>query len=359
MNKATQCTMLVSLLCEPSTAASLSLSQWDLILRQARESGLLSRLAYELQKQDFAGVPEQMLMHLESAITYAERQRQVVQWEVRCISEALEMNNVPIVLLKGAAYVVANLPAARGRIFSDIDIIVPKKHLGSVEQGLFAAGWVTTHLNAYDQRYYREWMHELPPMQHHQRRSVLDVHHNILPETARAHPNANLLLADIQLIDEKRNLYVLSPVDMIIHSATHLFFDGEFEHGLRDLLDMHDLINHFADDADFWPRLVSRARALTLQRPLYYALTHVKHLYDTAVPDEMIAGLQVAFPNRAVPATMNAVFRQALVPPHSSCQGLTTSLAQWFLYIRAHYLRMPLHLLLPHLTRKAFRSDDK
>ena len=136
MNKATQCTMLVSLLCEPSTAASLSLSQWDLILRQARESGLLSRLAYELQKQDFAGVPEQMLMHLESAITYAERQRQVVQWEVRCISEALEMNNVPIVLLKGAAYVVANLPAARGRIFSDIDIIVPKKHLGSVEQGL-------------------------------------------------------------------------------------------------------------------------------------------------------------------------------------------------------------------------------
>jgi hypothetical protein len=27
------------------------------------------------------------------------------------------------------------------------------------------AGWAATHHDAYDQRYYRQWMHELPPMQ--------------------------------------------------------------------------------------------------------------------------------------------------------------------------------------------------
>jgi len=26
----------------------------------------------------------------------------------------------------------------------------------------------------------------------------------------------------------------------------------------------------------------------------------------------------------------------------------------WLLYIRSHYLRMPLHLLVPHLARKAY-----
>lgn len=359
MNKDNPCTLLVDLLCEPEKAGELSLAHWDLLLCQAREAGVLSRLAYELKQQGYAGVPEQMLLHLDSAIIYAERQQQVVQWEVRCITEALAKIEVPIVLLKGAAYVMADLPAAKGRIFSDIDILVPKQDINAVEQGLFAAGWVTTHLNSYDQRYYRQWMHELPPMQHHQRRSVLDVHHNILPETARAHPDAGSLLAAVKPIDETKKLYMLSPEDMIIHSATHLFFEGEFEHGLRDLLDMHDLISHFADNDHFWPRLASRAQSLTLQRPVYYALTQVKRLYHTAVPEEVITRLSANNVSRAISGLMNAIFKQALVPPHSSCQTLVTTLASQFLYIRAHYLRMPLHLLLPHLTRKAFRSDDK
>ena len=359
MNDIDNCTLLVSVLREPEKVSLLSLSQWDLLLRHARESRLLSRLAYELyQHNDLVNIPEKVKMHLESAITFAERQQQVVKWEVRCVTEALHELDVPVVILKGGAYVMADLPAAQGRVFSDIDILVPKGDIEAVEQGLFAAGWVTTHLDKYDQRYYRQWMHELPPMQHHQRKSVLDVHHNILPETAKAKPDAQLLLADIKPLDKAKNLYVLSPVDMIVHSATHLFYDGEFNHGLRDLHDMHDLICAFKAEENFWQQLLVRASQLGLGRPVFYALKHVKRLYHTDVPDDVLQRMEQGAANGIVLLLMNRIFSFALRPPHSSCRTIASALARQFLYIRAHYLRMPIHLLLPHLIRKALRSDD-
>jgi hypothetical protein len=40
-------------------------------------------------------------------------------------------------------------------------------------------------------------------------------------------------------------------------------------------------------------------------------------------------------------------------PPHRSAEGGMTGLARWLLYVRGHYQRMPLRLLIPHLVRKA------
>jgi len=37
--------------------------------------------------------------------------------------------------------------------------------------------------------------------------------------------------------------------------------------------------------------------------------------------------------------------------------SVTTHASQFAMYIRSHYLRMPLRLLLPHLLRKQFISD--
>jgi len=56
---------------------------------------------------------------------------------------------------------------------------------------LMLEGWVSGHRSAYDQRYYRKWMHEIPPMTHIRRQTVLDLHHNILPETARLRTRAD------------------------------------------------------------------------------------------------------------------------------------------------------------------------
>jgi len=43
------------------------------------------------------------------------------------------------------------------------------------------------------------------------------------------------------------------------------------------------------------------------------------------------------------------------LPDHPSCADVFTPVARWLLFLRGHYLRMPLRLLIPHLTRKAWR----
>ncbi|HEY5799197.1 MAG TPA: nucleotidyltransferase family protein, partial [Burkholderiaceae bacterium] len=223
--------LLVRVLRGAQPLAALTLPQWELLVRQARRANLLASLhAYAMSSGQLAAVPPAPLRHLQWAGVVADKHLDAVRWEVRQIAHALAPSGVPVVLLKGAAYVMAGLPAADGRMFSDVDIMVPKARLGQIEGLLLRSGWIASHHDAYDQRYYRQWMHELPPMQHLKRQTVIDVHHAILPETARLRPEPYKLLASTVPLTE--GVRVFAPADMVLHSAVHLFHEGEYHHGL-------------------------------------------------------------------------------------------------------------------------------
>ena len=67
----------------------------------------------------------------------------------------------------------------------------------TVEAALIDAGWERVkEADGYDDVYYRRWMHELPPLIHRTRDRMIDVHHTILPLTARPTPDAAALIAD-------------------------------------------------------------------------------------------------------------------------------------------------------------------
>jgi hypothetical protein len=276
------------------------------------------------------------------------------RYEVRQIGRALDGLGLPLILLKGAAYAMAGLDAGRGRLFSDIDILVPKARLPEVEAALMMHGWITTHHDAYDQRYYREWMHELPPMQHARRGNSIDVHHAILPETAPVRPDPARLRASARPIPGEPHLATLSPADMVLHSAVHLFFDGEFDKGLRDLVDLHRLLTQFGQAPGFWEALPARARELELGRPLFYALRYCPRLLGTVVPPVVQAAVASEGPNAALLWLMDRLFARALLPLHASCADAFSDAARFALYVRGNWLRMPPLLLAQHLFHKAF-----
>ncbi|TXK92850.1 hypothetical protein BMR02_16190, partial [Methylococcaceae bacterium HT1] len=185
---------------------------------------------------DLAKIPEPVLRYLQSAQVHSTKQYTDLLWEVKHIEVVAKQLGHSIVLLKGSAYAMLGLTAAKGRIFSDIDLMVDRANIKETEKQLMINGWVSSSTDFYDQLYYRKWMHEIPPIHHLVRGSVLDVHHNIIPVTAKNSPDASLLLSQSCPIKGYDFISTLSPVDMIIHSATHLFYDGELEHGLRDLV---------------------------------------------------------------------------------------------------------------------------
>ena len=347
--------LLSAVWANPGQQPHLSHREWETLLGQARQCRLIARLAaHHVDQGWLADVPEGPRPHLEGGLRLADRQQHEVRWEVDCIARALRHVEVPVVLLKGAAYLMADLPAARGRVFADIDIMVPRDAIDAVENALFAAGWICDENDPYNQRYYREWMHEIPPLRHVQRNTYIDLHHTITPPTSRFSVDGNMLLRDAQPLQAHGQLCVLAPCDMALHSAVHLFAEGEFGHGMRDLLDLKDLLMHFEARPEFWPQLLDRSEALRLQIPLFHALSHLQRLFGTVPPPHLAQRVASFGPNPLSRRFMAWALGLALRPVHPSCDTRWTALARWLLYIRSHALRMPLHLVIPHLVRKSW-----
>ena len=353
--------LLVEVLRAPGKAAALGLAEWELLLRQAASADLTATLRGLFEEAGvLAAVPPAPREHLEWAQVASVRHRRAVRFEVRCIGRALEGLGLPLILLKGAAYAMAGLPPAAGRMFSDVDILVPKERIVEVEGALMLHGWAGTHQDAYDHRYYHEWMHELPPMEHVRRGNVIDVHHAILPQTAAARPDPALLRAAARPIPGSDNLWTLAPQDMVLHSAVHLFSEGEMHHGLRDLLDLHRLLLAFGAAPGFWASLPARAVELQLARPLFYTLRYAARLLGTPVPPGVMAQAAVAGrPPGPLLALMDGLFLRALLPPHPSCAGPLSPAVLFALYLRSNWLRMPPLMLARHLFHKAFLSPRK
>jgi len=357
MNLAERCQPLLDVLREPARMAGLSLGEWDRLLRQAGSAGLISRLAVQAETLGLdADLPASVRPHLAAARTVAAKQRQAVRWEARRVAKALAGLDGPVLLLKGAAYALADLPPAAGRLFGDIDLLAPKAQLGRAEGDLMLAGWHASGKSEYDQRYYRRWMHELPPMIHIRRGTVLDVHHNLLPETARIPTRAEPILAGARPLPDLPGLCIPADTDLVLHSACHLFHEGEWGHGLRDLVDLDALLREFAS-ASFWPRLLSRATELNLGRPLYHALDCCRRWLSTPVPADILAACPARPPAWQRPL-MRALFDRGLASAHASFRPAGSGAALFLLFVRGHYLRMPWRLLIPHLLHQALRRDQ-
>lgn len=342
-------------LIEPSRVLEFELSDWDLFVRQCRAASLLGRVISVLADSNLLEIiPDAPRMHLSSANIVAQRQAESIRWEVRCISEALAVEGIDLILLKGAAYVMSDAWAMKGRTFSDVDILVRKSQIADAESALAIHGWHGSHHNDYDQRYYRQWMHEIPPMAHVKRGTTIDLHHAILPETARIKVATSALFENPVPIPGFGNVFVLRPEDMVLHSATHLFHEGELDNGLRDLTDLNLLFLQFGRQENFWGSLVERAERLGLQRPLFYAVFFCRQLLETPFPGCFIRDIETFSPNRFQRWVMTSIYDRGFSPNHASCRLLGDTLARLVLYVRSHWLKMPFLLLMRHLSYKAF-----
>ncbi|TCO76311.1 nucleotidyltransferase domain-containing protein [Chromatocurvus halotolerans] len=378
-------TTLIDALNDPQSVMHLRPLQLSALMSQARQAGLLAALRVHLDRAGvLAPLPADVTRHLDSASLAQTKQARDLRFEVRCLRDALAPAGLSPILLKGAAYIIGELPAGDGRIISDIDLLTPHAAIPAAESALIAAGWITGPLDDYDEQYYRRWMHEIPPMAHKSRGSVVDLHHTILPPTAAPHVDAGRLFESLKSTSLE-GVLALGNCDQVIHSATHLFHESEFHHALRDLWDLNQLLRDFETSVvsahgavagaeggasvngaadrvdqggaggDFWSMLEERACALDLGTPTYLALRYASRLFGTPVPADTLNALRPPLA-RARSLLWDPLFlRGAFSLDYPGDRPRGRAFALWLLYLRGHVLRMPLRLLVPHLVRKAVR----
>jgi hypothetical protein len=331
--------LLVAVLRDPSGASALNSAEWTALIAVARAESLIGSLAHRVQGLKLAPGVEAIL---EDARRDAEQARRQALWEAEMARRALAPLGVPVVLLKGTAYAAAGLQAGVGRSIGDLDILVPRASLDAVQEALLSAAWEWVKEDAYDDLYYRRWMHELPPLIHRERDRMIDVHHTILPLTARSTPDAEAMIAESETLPN--GLRVLSPADMVIHATAHLFADGDLAGGLRNLWDIDRLLREFAERDGFWPELQARAERHQLRKQVRRALRLAARLYGTPV-DARLAGK---------PRTADRWFERRLLARNGWGQGTRRGTRLAF-YVRSHWLRMPPLMLMRHLWIKARR----
>jgi Uncharacterised nucleotidyltransferase len=356
--------LLVKALRDPASTAVLDADGWTALIAIARAEQLIGTLAMRLEGQTVPGAVGGILA---DARINADQQKRSALWEAECAARALADYPGKVVLMKGTAYVAAGLKAGEGRHIGDLDIMVAREDLSAVEALLLTkGGWEWVKEEAYDDAYYRDHMHELPPMIHKERDRMIDVHHTILPLTARPRPDAVGMLADSQQISAKDTvsaelvevrevahdrastgsalsgkMCILSPADMTCHCAAHLIADGDLAGGLRNLWDFHCLLSEFAEtDPSYFEQLKIRAFHHQLL-PAVHRTARLAHLlYDTDIPKEWRSWNSKDKWFIACMTARDGWGRSSRKP------------IRLIFYIRSHWMRMPPMMLARHLWTK-------
>ena len=363
--------LLVDALRDPATTRALDANGWTALIVMARAEQLIGGLAHRLQAEV---VPKQVADILDDARIGAEHQRRSALWEADCAARALADYDGKVVLLKGTAYVAADLRAGEGRHIGDLDILVAREDLPQVEALLLSkGGWEWVKEDAYDDAYYRDHMHELPPLIHKDRDRMIDVHHTILPLTAGPRPDAGAMLRAAVSLNSQNTvspepvearevrhdrpstgsgladcLSILSPTDMAIHCATHLIADGDLAGGLRNLWDFHCLTTEFScSDEKFWVNLQARAAHHGLWQAVHTAARLAHELYGTAILESL-----------RIRGNTDFLFIRRLTA-RDGWGRPTRKFTRLLFYIRSHWLRMPPLMLARHLFTKWRKAKDK
>jgi hypothetical protein len=331
---------------DPASVPGLGAEALDDVLHAARQHALLARLEHDLAGLGvLQDLPEAARRQFANARVRANANAITLCFEIDRVRRALTDLGIRIVLLKGAAYRRAGLSVARGRVSVDLDILVSVADIGRVERTLIDRGWQAAEMNRYDQHYYRDWMHEIPPLVHGERGIELDVHHTIFPPVSEIRIDSETLLAAATPVGD--GLWVLGPTDMVLHAAAHLFQENPAGH-LRDLLDLHDLLTLFGQHAGFWENLIERAGRHGLGRPLYYGLRYAVDRAGTAIPAAVLNRAKALFaPNAVQLRVMDWLVRSAIVAG-SPGQASAGVLPRFMLFARSHWIKMPPAVLLGH-----------
>ncbi|MFK7841283.1 MAG: nucleotidyltransferase family protein [Sphingorhabdus sp.] len=329
--------VLIHALREPESVASFDGEQWTQLISIARAESLIGSLAHRLKD---VRAPDRVRAVLQDAIEAHDLARQQALWEANCADRALAVYPGKVVLMKGTAYVADNLAAGLGRSIGDLDIMVERSDLPFVEAALLDAGWEWVKPDPYDDQYYRDHMHELPPLIHRERDRMIDVHHTTLPLTAGPEPDAKAMLESAVRLND--GLYVMAPADMLLHSIAHLFADGDLAGGLRNLWDINLLIKEFSDaDEGFWLEVDRRAKLHGLEVALGRATRLAARIYRTSIPDSRAEN----------PKFSDSLYMRRLLARDGYGRE-TRKFMRFAFYVRSHWLRMPPMMLARHLWTK-------
>ncbi len=325
---------------------------WSEQISLGRANNLLGRMCFLLQRANLIQeVPAFARHHLTSAFQLYVCHQNQVDFELATLRSICNQYNIPMpLLLKGAAYQQLGNIAGEGRLFSDLDLLTGKKHLDELEARLMAHQWITLKASDYDQKYYREWAHEIPPLQHIERGTTLDIHHNLLPPISGKAPIIERFIHNPTVTHS--GFETLRPAALCLHSIIHLLFEEDYSKGCRDLNDLHFLFTENGDSAGFWEDFVELTSLSGYSHEVSIVFRFLRRHYATKIPEDVASQFTLRTGFLSFSWLVDFLFERAFRPRHLALKGKNQTFSDVCLLIRGHFKKMPIKVLCKHVLHK-------
>ena len=341
--------LVIRVYVSPESATKFTFNQWQNLVLILRHQQLLACYSARFkQTVFFERIPTRIQRHFLNADILATNHKMQVKYEAAELTRDLSDQGGELIFLKGAGYTLANAAVGEGRIYNDIDLLTDRETIEGVEKKMRLLGWLSQELTSHDEKYYRKWAHEIPPLRHGKRGTIVDIHHNIVPLISGRQIQPSLFMQ--QSVKTPEGFQVLSAPAMTLHSLIHLFFNEEVKKGYRDLIDIHTLMmsNNYKE---FWLGLIRLAKETGFGLELFLACRYCHRFLGTQIPD--YAGNAIAQFRPWNIDFLDFIYTNTLQPNHPICQPKFFGLAEFLILLRGHFQKMPLHILIYHLFTKS------
>jgi hypothetical protein len=245
---------------------------WQEILQDAAQNGIAPLLYSNLKQVNHGlNVPPEVMQQLKGSYLWHAIHNANLYRRLEEILEAFSYEQIPVIVLKGAALAPLLYKDIALRPMRDLDILVRKADLYVADQLLRKLGYVAGSFRN-SEAWYQTHHHHLVPLVAKDGSLCVELHHHIIQPTAsicipieefwqRARPtqigsNTTLLFA---------------PEHLLLHTCLHLAHDDHFIGKLISLCDIAGISRHYKEELD-WNQFINEARIYHIQKYVYYAL---------------------------------------------------------------------------------------
>ncbi len=267
---------------------------WDLLIDKAAWHRLLPLVSYHLRSPDLiAFIPKPVLDRLSSLHYYNLVRNMVLQDELSRLLSALNNQNIPVIVLKGAALLETVYSDISLRPMGDIDILVRPEHLDQAESIALQQGYGFL-VDHEVQKHTKQNCRHLANLWHHEKNMMLEIHHHIVSQDEPYYFNLDGFWARAKpVLISNTPALVLAPEDLLIHLSIRFLLDRRYQSNsaLGQICDISEVIKHYSDSLN-WGLIEKTSREGGVIKGLHFVLYACQLLLQAPVPSPVLDRFQ-------------------------------------------------------------------
>jgi len=274
---------------------------WDRFIEDSCKHGVAPLIYLNFRKIDseLDVIPNQVLLRLKSAYYSNLRYNTLLFRELKKILDAFKSEGIQVIVLKGAALAELIYKNIALRPMSDIDILVKRKDLPTVDRILSQLQYSSSSYTPPSSQWHvKGWVEHIPPYVKIDDITIrVEIHLDIAThyeaniraiDSSRAWENA--LPATIAGID---NVLVLPLEELLIrlclHASKHIYSGREGI--LMWWCDIAEVEKSYRGKID-WEYITRISKEYRIQAPVYHSLNFAREWLDAVIPENVLRELK-------------------------------------------------------------------